>query len=95
MTDQAFSNVWDALADTPQEALNLKLRSQLMLELNERIKSEGWCREEAAKRLGVTRPRLDELVNESLSRFDLNALIDMVANLGDDLELLVKRNHNL
>ncbi|PID45003.1 MAG: transcriptional regulator, partial [Proteobacteria bacterium] len=63
MTEQQrFNSVWDAISDTPQESLNLKLRSQLMDELTRRIDSEKWSQSEAAKRLGVTQPRISDLV---------------------------------
>jgi len=35
---EEFANVWDALADTPEEAANLTLRSELMDEIETIIK---------------------------------------------------------
>ena len=62
MKTQRFSNIWDAIADTPAEAENLKLRSQLMMELEQHIVREKITQEEASKRLGVSRPRVSDLV---------------------------------
>lgn len=31
MTKQVFTNVWDAIEDTPEQAANVKLRSVLMI----------------------------------------------------------------
>jgi len=43
---EEFANVWDALADTPEEAANLTLRSELMDEIETIIKKNGWTQKE-------------------------------------------------
>lgn len=87
---QRFSNVWDAIGDTPQESLNLKLRSRLMDALIRRIEAEKWNQTEAAKHLGVTQPRVSDLFRGKISEFSLDKLVNMLACLGDDVELVVK-----
>ena len=92
MTEQQrFSSVWDAIADTPQESLNLKLRSLLMDALTRRIAAEKWNQAEAATRLGVTQPRVADLVRGKISQFSLDMLVNMLACLGDDVELIIKK----
>jgi predicted XRE-type DNA-binding protein len=39
---QEFANVWDSIADTPEEATNLTLRSELMDEIEAIVKENGW-----------------------------------------------------
>ena len=56
MNVETFDNVFDALADTPAEAANLTARADLLLSIRERVKSWGVPQEQAAKRLGLTRP---------------------------------------
>ena len=91
MTEQQrFRNVWDAIADTPQESLHLKLRSHLMDALIRRIETEKWNQTEAAKHLGVTQPRVSDLFRGKISAFSLDKLVNMLACLGDDVELIVK-----
>lgn len=87
---QRFSNVWDAIGDTPQESLNLKLRSRLMDALIRRIEAEKWNQTEAAMHLGVTQPRVSDLCRGKISEFSLDKLVNMLACLGDDVELVVK-----
>lgn len=89
--EQRFSSVWDAIADTPYEALNLKLRSQLMDAVISRIKTEEWNQTEAAKHLGVTQPRISDLFRGKVSQFSLDALVNMLACLGSDIELTVSK----
>ena len=57
-----FDNVWDALEDDPIKAENLKLRSQLMMAISERIAKEGLNQTEAARRLNITQPRVSALL---------------------------------
>ena len=77
-----FANVWDAIADTPEEAANLSLRSDLMDEIEAIIKSNGWTQKEAAKRCGVTQPRINDLLRGRIARFSLDALVNIASALG-------------
>ena len=79
---EEFANVWDAIADTPEEAANLTLRSELMDQIEELIKASGWTQAEAAKRCGVTQPRINDLLRGRISRFSLDALVNIASALG-------------
>jgi len=50
MSKKRFANVWDAIEDTPAQAENLKLRSALIMALNDHIARTGLSQSEAAKR---------------------------------------------
>jgi predicted XRE-type DNA-binding protein len=79
---QRFANVWDAIAETPEEAANLTLRSDLMDQIETIIKTSGWTQKEAAKRCGVTQPRINDLLRGRIARFSLDALVNIAAALG-------------
>src|SRR5271157_801728 len=79
---EEFANVWDALEDTPQEAANLTLRSELMDQIEDLIAKNGWTQAEAAKRCGVTQPRINDLLRGRISRFSLDALVNIASALG-------------
>jgi predicted XRE-type DNA-binding protein len=79
---EEFENVWDALADTPEEAANLTLRSDLMMKIETIIKESGWTQAEAAKRCGVTQPRINDLLRGRIARFSLDALVNIASALG-------------
>ena len=82
VTVERFANVWDAIADTPEEAANLTLRSELMDEIEAIIKQNGWKQAEAAKRCGVTQPRINDLLRGRIARFSLDALVNIASALG-------------
>jgi predicted XRE-type DNA-binding protein len=79
---ESYASVWDAIADTPQEAANLRLRSQLMDKIGALIEANGWTQAEAAVRCGVTQPRISDLLRGRISRFSLDALVNIAASLG-------------
>src|SRR5208283_1018044 len=79
---QVFTNVWDAIADSPAEAANLELRYQLMEKISEIVRLNGWTQTEAAKRCGVTQPRLNDLLRGRISRFSIDALVNIASALG-------------
>ena len=54
MTKERFASVWDAIADTPAEAENMKLRSALMMALKDHIQRRKLSQSQAAKLFGVT-----------------------------------------
>ena len=79
---EEFANVWDAIADTPEEAANLTVRSDLMMKIEEIVKESGWTQAEAAKRCGVTQPRINDLLLVRISLCSLDALVNIASALG-------------
>ena len=85
-----YDSVWDAIADTPGQAANLRLRAEVMRTLAERIKEGGWTQSEAAMRCGVSQPRMNDLLRGRISRFSLDALVNMAAAIGCRVHLGVE-----
>lgn len=89
MSKQKFDSVWDAIEDTPEEAENLKLRSTLMTALKNHLARTEMSQAEAAKLLGVTQPRVSDLMRGKINLFGLDALVNMAAAAGLHLEIKV------
>ena len=89
MDVQTFANVFDAIADTPAEAANMKARAELLSALRSRVNGWGLPQEAAAKRLGITRPRLNDMLRGKLAKFSLDALVNLAAAAGLVLEIKV------
>ena len=85
--NERFDNIWDAIADTPAQAENLKLRSALMTELCDFIKAEGLTQKQAAKKFGVTQPRISDLVRGKIDLFGIDTLGSMAATAGLKVEI--------
>ena len=84
-----FKSAFDAIADSPEEALNMKLRATLIREIRIKVAAAGWTQTETAHRLGITQPRVSDLMSGKLSKFSLDALVNMLARLGSDIKLKV------
>jgi predicted XRE-type DNA-binding protein len=79
---ETYDSVWDAIADTPGQAANLRARAELMRQIAVLLKRKGWTQVEAAKRCGVTQPRVNDLLRGRVSRFSLDALVNISTALG-------------
>ncbi len=82
MTTKKFVSVWDAIADTKQEAVSMKVRSDLMRALQEWMVNQGCTQTDAATLFGVTQPRISDLVRGRISLFSTDILLDMAATAG-------------
>ncbi len=91
MSNEKFDSVWDAIADTPEEAENMKLRSSLMMVLKEHITRVGLSQSKAARLFGVTQPRVSDLMRGKIDLFSLDALVIMAARAGLHVSLRVEK----
>ncbi|ATE60073.1 helix-turn-helix domain-containing protein [Thauera sinica] len=89
MSNQRFASVWDAIEDTPEEAENMKLRSVLMTALKSHLTRTELSRAQAAKLLGVTQPRVSDLMRGKINLFGLDALVNMATAAGLHIEMRV------
>ena len=87
---QTFSDVFDVLSDTPQEAANLRARAELARALAALVAANGWTQAEAARRCGVTQPRINDLLRGRISRFSLDALVNMAVSCGQRVRVALE-----
>ena len=87
MERQAFDNVWDAIEDTPAAAANMTMRSDLLIALRNAVEGWGVTQADAARRLGVTQPRLNDVLRGRISNFSLDALIALAETAGLSVRL--------
>ena len=79
---QTFSTVFDAITDTPEQSASLQARSELMRQIADIIQANAWIQTESARYCGVTQPRINELLRGRVSRFSLDALVNIATALG-------------
>jgi predicted XRE-type DNA-binding protein len=79
---KTYASVWDAIADTAEEAANLRMRSALMQQIAKLVERKGWTQAEAASRCGISQPRVNDLLRGRIARFSLDALVNIAAALG-------------
>lgn len=88
--NKTFASVWDALADTPEQAANLRARAELMREIAAIVKENNWTQAEAATHCGVTQPRINDLLRGRVSRFSLDALVNIATAIGRRVHVQLK-----
>lgn len=89
MSNETFASVWDAIEDNAVEAENMKLRASLMMALDRHIRTKGWTQAEAARRLGVTQPRISDLLRGKITLFSIDTLVGMLTEAGLRVEMRV------
>ena len=82
MSNERFSSVWEAIADTPDAAANLQLRAELMMALKSHLTRSQLTQVEAASLFGVTQPRISDLLRGKINLFSIDTLVNMAAAAG-------------
>jgi predicted XRE-type DNA-binding protein len=83
------NNVFEDLGFGKEEAANLKIRADLMIDLCKFIRSQQWTQAEAATFFGETQPRISNLMNGDIDRFGIDKLVKMLSQAGMDVRVLV------
>jgi predicted XRE-type DNA-binding protein len=90
-TGEIFRDIWEMIEPKdPMEAMNLRIRCHLMFALELRIREWGLTQKEAAKRLGISQPRLNQLLKRRFNDFSLDALVALLGPAGLELDFTVK-----
>ena len=84
-------NVFRDMGFSKAEAENLRLRSQLMRQIDAYYRGSGLTQAAAARALGLTQPRLNALLKGRLHQFSLDALVNIASNAGMNVRLIVKK----
>jgi len=85
---RSTGNVFRDLGFAPEEAEHLRVRADLMIKIEKVLKARGLTQAEAAKIMGVTQPRVSDLLRGRIELFSSDALIDMLARLGVRVRLV-------
>jgi predicted XRE-type DNA-binding protein len=91
MKQKRFKSVWDALEDSPAEAANMKARADVMIAIRDVVNGWRTTQAEAAGRLGITQPRLNDLLRGRIGKFSLDALMNIAARAGLSVRVKVAR----
>jgi predicted XRE-type DNA-binding protein len=86
---RSSGNVFKDLGFSEDEAENLKIRADLMIELTKLIEAQKLTQAAAAKLLGVTQPRVSDLVRGKIDRFSIDSLIEMLGHAGASVSIVV------
>jgi predicted XRE-type DNA-binding protein len=82
MKKQRFESVWDAIEPSRAQAANMKARAEMMIAIREAVAGWKLTQVATAKRLGLTQPRLNDLLRGRINKFSLDALINLATAAG-------------
>lgn len=82
MPSISYTNIFEAVAESAEEASELQTRSDLMIVLRDIINDRKWNQKEAAEKLGLTQPRVSDLKNGKLDKFSIDLLMTCLFRIG-------------
>ena len=74
--------IWAALEATPGKAANMSMRSSLLIAIEQHVRGWNVTQVEAARHLGITQPRLNDLLKGRISSFSLDMLVNLAGAAG-------------
>jgi len=86
---KSCGNVFADLGFDEQEAANLKLRSQLMIEVEKDLMEKKLTQQAAAKVLGISQPRVSDLKRGKVEKFTIDMLVNFLTKLGHNVTVRV------
>ena len=72
------------------DAEKLKIKSGLVIEITKAVRKLGLTQEEAARRMGITQPKVSGMLRGDFSNLSERKLMDCLNRLGYDIEIKVR-----
>jgi predicted XRE-type DNA-binding protein len=87
---RSSGNVFRDVGFPPEQAENLRIRSELMIQVRRILEGRKLTQAAGAKLFGVTQPRISDLVRGRIELFSIDGLVNMLAHAGVRVSLVVK-----
>ncbi len=89
--EEGSENFFKDVGFSEQEAEYLMIRSRLMLEVDLFVKRSGLTQLDASKKkLGISKPRLNDLLRGKIQKFSIDALVKMLSRIGVHVDVNVR-----
>ena len=72
------------------DAEKLKIKTGLVVEIRKAMRSRGLTQQEAAKLMGITQPKVSDMMRGDFSNLSERKLMDCLTRLGYDIEIKVR-----
>jgi len=83
-------NVFEDLGFSQEESGKLAIKSHLMVEIESYIKEKGMTQAQASELMGVSRPRISDVMRGKIDKFTIDALVDMLSKAGHRVTVTVE-----
>jgi predicted XRE-type DNA-binding protein len=88
MARRSFENVWDAIEKTRKA--RMKMRSNLLLAIEQKVRGWNVTQGVAARRLGITQPRLNDILRGKSAKFCIDTLIALAGKADLKVQMQIK-----
>ena len=85
------ANVFEQIGFSANEAAHLQLRSAMMTRLIAEIEKQNLTQAAAARRMGITQPRVSDLMRGKLHLFSIDTLVALLSALGLRVDFKVRK----
>ena len=89
MKNITTDNIFEDIGFDKQEAANMKVRTELVLDIREYIRKKSLKQKDAAALLGINQPELSALMNSHIFKFSMDALVNMLARVVRELKITI------
>lgn len=89
---KSSGNVFKDIGFSDAEALSLLIRSSMMVEIEKTIRKNKWTQVKAAELLGITQPRVSEIMSDRVDLFTIDTLVRYLIILGKKVSFSVKNS---
>lgn len=90
MKHTTTDNIFEDIGFDKQEAANMKIRAELLLEIREYIRKKGLKQKDAAALLGINQPEVSALMRGHIFKFSIDALVNMLSKIGRELNITTR-----
>ena len=91
MKKHKFDSVWDAIEPDGAAAATMSARAEMMIAIRETVAAWKLTQAAAAKRLGLTQPRMNDLLRGRINKFSLDALMNLAGRAGLTVRVEIDR----
>ena len=92
---RSSGNVFKDIGFPDEEAAHLLIRSDLMIQVGRVLKERKLTQAKAARLLGVSQPRVSDLVRGRVDLFSIDTLVEMLVHLGVSVTLRTSRSRRV
>jgi predicted XRE-type DNA-binding protein len=72
------------------DAEKLKIKTGLVIEIRKAMRSLGLTQQDAAKRMGISQPKVSDIMRGDFTNLSERKLMDCLTRLGYDIEIKVR-----
>lgn len=83
----SMKNSFELISTDPVKFNTWSIKSKLIIIIRKLMIDNKWSQSEAAEKLGISQPRVSNMLNGKLDKFSVDTLLEMVFKMGYKLDM--------